>query len=260
MSHINNSVKTVLEFFNRADVNFDAFKAAALSGDPEIFQTQIKLALEMSLEYVNKLDSKTDANHQKILANLHTVMLALAEISPDLHNKMNSLGLYNVHANDFINNAALVAKLKEFLLYSLKLQTIKNFNADLTQAMREYFAAAAYQTQKQADRLKASIGTHHLTAEDELDDLGASIIDNKRSNGMFDPVKVIGHAISALYNLLCVVPFENALYPSAKYEHKRVSLQNEPRMQLNRQMYGGDLAPTAAGPAPMQMPTPANKM
>jgi len=252
--------KHVLKLFERADVSVLDLESVFLNSSTQEQFAAVKNALESVANFITNLEANTEPKHaDKHITAMHDFLKSVADISPSFRLEMESQHLYDLKAYQLTNqnnNAAYVAALRRFLAYALQVNTLTQVQADLVAGMREYYTASAQQTQTHANKLRESIGTanHHHTAESELKDLGARSIENKCSNGMFDPLKVIGNLLSAMHYVKCIAPFDNEFYPDCKFKHVSVSLANDPKMQLNRQMYGGDLP---AGGMPGAAPAPA---
>lgn len=253
---MNRNLKTVIEMFRNSGVDMHQFEAAALESNPQALYNEITQALKQSHSYLEGQYQSADPKRAvAVLAQVHNFLKSLADISPasEFASIMHSRKLYDLKLHNLAVNNAKVAELKAFLAHALQTDNLLSLRRDLARAMRNHYEFAAQDLQEHVNRLKPNVGAHEHTARFELNDLSASAIDNQRSNGMFDPIKRIGHLLSSMFYLNYVVPYENAVYPGAKYVHKPVALKDEPQIKLNQAKWGSNLAQDG-GPAQAVIP------
>lgn len=243
------AVNQLLGIFQESNVDLDTFQATALQAGSNFIYDCIVPALRATSEYVKDIDSKhTQTKATEVLAYKLEVLKSLAAVSPSFREQMKRNDLLEIETKQLLANKAKQQALKALLDYALEVENLKKMHIELESSLRAFYVRQDEEAQLQAQKLRSATGMHHKTAMDEYTNLGSSAIDAKRSNSIFDPVKVIGHLLASLYYLHYKAPLKNLLYPNASFSHKAVALDDEPQRALNRKRFGGDLAPVAGGP------------
>jgi hypothetical protein len=247
-------LQAIANLFGHANVDLDTFQAAAIRGGVDFVYNHLVPALNAVADHFKSLELNR-AGNSKLVAQEYGFLQALAAISPNLEQYMQQAGILDLEPRQILTDAKKLKAMQDFLAYVLETDNLKELHLSLARKMQEFYTRQHKAALQKARELKHCHAQHQEPAHAEYTDLGMNAINNARSNEMFDPVKVIGHLLSALFELHYKAPLRNLLYPHIKHDYTPVSMSNDPRMKLNMERYGGLLEPTAAMPAGGPMPS-----
>jgi hypothetical protein len=247
----------VVQVLKTSGVDLTAFESAFIHSTPEEQLVELQNALQATAQFIDKLNENKD-HADKELPAMYDFLKSIADMSPSFRMEMENQKIHDLKASELINNAnnaATIDTLKRFLNYALAANTQSQLRRDLVESMAEYYRASTASMQESAKRLKQYLGNHHETAKQELAGVASNALENKSSNGMFDPLKVIGHLLNSMHHMKYIAPFDNEKYPTNKWKHKQATLEDDPQRKLWLKQTGGDLAPAGA-PAAQGIPAP----